>query len=455
MNHTNENIGAYVDMLAGKRRSNIISSASDYDHFDTPSYFVSPNGNDANDGTSPAAAWKTLEKANALVLGKECNLLFERGGIWRGSITVHGNVTVSAYGKGEKPLFLGSPENGAGAEKWTKVGGTESVWQFYRELPDCGNIVFDDATFAVRVMPELADGKFVFDPVADLGSDMTFASLAADGKDGALYLRCDAGNPGALYGDIEFAVKGDGLTSLGDNVTVNNLAFRYYGGNGAVCADGVKGFILYFNEYKWIGGSVVEYVGGKAMRGGCGVTVRGSVERHFVDNCVLDQIYDCALSLWLEKPAYAKKVIYSNNLIENCPFSIGYVCRDKGEGSKIDDFQLLSNICRNAGSGWGMSGRCGHCVPSHVNTCGRADNAASALVFKNNIFDGSDGQLVFISAADASSLPRMLKNIYIGKDGSKFGGYGVKPVQVTDYHDIGQQALAALTKEYGAEFYFG
>ena len=49
----------------------------------------------------------------------------------------------------------------------------------------------------------------------------------------------------------------------------------------------------------------------------------------------------------------------------------------------------------------------------------------------------------------------MLKNIYIQRDGSKFGGYGVKPVQVTDYHDIGQQALAALTKEYGAEFYFG
>ena len=453
MNHTNENIKEYIDMLANKRRSNIHKSVSEYDHFDTVSYYVSPNGSDENDGLSPATAWKTLDKANSLVSDKECNLLFERGGLWRGSVKVNGNVTVSAYGSGDKPMFYGSPESGADEAKWTKVNGTENVWKFYRNLPDCGTVVFDDAKCGTKMMPDLVDGKFDFDVRKDMSCDLAVFSDAAD-CDGALYLRCDDGNPGAVFESVEFSVRADGLTSLGDNVTVNNLAFKYYGGNGATAANGVKGFIIFMNEYKWIGGSVCRYEDGKGVRYGCGVEICGDIERHFVDNCYFTEIYDAAISLKAETPMLMKKVIYSNNLIENCTVSMKYVRRGIEKDKLIDDFMIMSNICRKAGDGWGSAQHSEKCIPSHIRTCRNAENTADKMIVKNNIFDESAGQLVFISAKDGKSLPRMLKNIYVQQTGKLFGAYGVSPVQPTVYEDIGQTELANKTKEYAAEFYF-
>ncbi len=86
-------------------------------------YYVSPGGNDANDGSSPKAPWKSLAKVNRTEFKPGDRILFECGGIWRNTeqsaqswagalIPASGEpgnpVTYSAYGTGEKPTLYGS-----------------------------------------------------------------------------------------------------------------------------------------------------------------------------------------------------------------------------------------------------------------------------------------------------------------------------------------------------------
>lgn len=77
-------------------------------------YYVSPNGDDSNNGLSPASPWKTVAKVNATSFQPGDTILFQRGGIWRESLIASssgtpGNpITYADYGTGSKPVFYGS-----------------------------------------------------------------------------------------------------------------------------------------------------------------------------------------------------------------------------------------------------------------------------------------------------------------------------------------------------------
>src|SRR5579871_5989459 len=77
-------------------------------------YYVSPSGNDLNNGLSAGSPWKTLAKVNSSSFQPGDNVLFQRGGEWRESLTVPssgaaGNpITFADYGTGAKPKFWGS-----------------------------------------------------------------------------------------------------------------------------------------------------------------------------------------------------------------------------------------------------------------------------------------------------------------------------------------------------------
>jgi parallel beta-helix repeat protein len=72
------------------------------------SYYVSTTGNDANDGLSPATAWRTLGRANAFTYAANDSILLRRGDVFYGSIVVNrNNITVAAFGTGAKPLISG------------------------------------------------------------------------------------------------------------------------------------------------------------------------------------------------------------------------------------------------------------------------------------------------------------------------------------------------------------
>lgn len=94
-------------------------------------YYVSHNGNDANSGTSPAQAWRSIVRAqqgmNNLQPGDQ--LLFERGGTYPGLLSLYRSGTAAqpivygAYGTGEKPIISGAvPVTG-----WTQHQG--NIWR--------------------------------------------------------------------------------------------------------------------------------------------------------------------------------------------------------------------------------------------------------------------------------------------------------------------------------------
>jgi hypothetical protein len=93
-------------------------------------YYVRNGGNDAAAGTSESTAWATITKVNnawsdgTIVAGD--NILFRKGDIWHGTITVSragssGNpITIGSYGTGEKPIITGFTDIGS----WTVHSGS-------------------------------------------------------------------------------------------------------------------------------------------------------------------------------------------------------------------------------------------------------------------------------------------------------------------------------------------
>lgn len=86
-------------------------------------YYVSPSGNDSNNGTSPSTAWRTVGKVNSTTFNGGDSVLFQGGQTFTGSLTfTAANVkstpsakfTVGAYGTG-KPTIISTSTGGSSA----------------------------------------------------------------------------------------------------------------------------------------------------------------------------------------------------------------------------------------------------------------------------------------------------------------------------------------------------
>ena len=101
-------------------------------------YYVSPNGNDQQDGRSEATAWRTAAKVNSGKFDAGDSILFERGGEWHEQLVassdgVDGKPIIYAdYGDATaaKPTFWGSDAISAG--EITSAG--ESVYAFQKSI---------------------------------------------------------------------------------------------------------------------------------------------------------------------------------------------------------------------------------------------------------------------------------------------------------------------------------
>lgn len=78
-------------------------------------YYVSPAGSDANNGTSQATAWQSIARVNQSTYTYQPGdrILFQRGGLYRGEITMGSSgtaaapITIGAYGSGDAPVVSG------------------------------------------------------------------------------------------------------------------------------------------------------------------------------------------------------------------------------------------------------------------------------------------------------------------------------------------------------------
>lgn len=98
-------------------------------------YYVSPSGQDTNSGTSPAAAWQTISRANAQNLSAGDQMLFQGGSTFQGTIF----IGYPEGGTAANPIMISS----YGTGRATINGGTTNGFYAY----DCAGIIVSNLNF--------------------------------------------------------------------------------------------------------------------------------------------------------------------------------------------------------------------------------------------------------------------------------------------------------------------
>lgn len=488
---------------AEKKKQSILSTKSDWTLGENGTiYYVSTNGNDNNDGLTPETAWATLNKVNSAFKSQlneeefnffyteeqfpeyiwaknhpdQCaNLksgdvvLFERGGTWRGVLRTVPGVTYSAYGTGEKPKILGSPENGTGKEKWKLVDKTNNVWEFYKDMQDCGGILLGKDKVACKDFPFWSHEKQAYINIRNKDSvsieelnqaplyDKTklenlhfFNELKFKGNvyedpsmifsgTGKLYLRCDAGNPGEVYDSIEFFTGNNaynqGLASSQDNITVDNLAF-YYSSVG-VNFQQASHITVQNCDVRHGGGAVQAYQidndEASVIRCGDGIQIGGT--GNCAKNNYVSNYFDCGISIeeyWYdgaESENPRKDITVSGNLIEYCDSGIMvsdwvvWMHPDREYFPSVSNVLIENNMVMYANmNGWSRQNRfqegftLSGCLALFLNS-----GCSSITIRNNTLFQSSQiGQLLTYHYMDGVKPPVTFDgNTYIQSSGGK------------------------------------
>lgn len=346
-----------LDELAVQKQTDILTSTPNLEG--KTCYYVSNSGNDSNDGKSPQTAWKSLSKASS-VTGSASAVLFERGGLWRGTLNTKSNVTYSHYGDMSKslPIISGSKQNYADASLW-KATSYPNVWECTLKFNNVGIIAFDhDGTLGNY---DATVGTLLFNnqtqyTAADLNRDLQFFcdTDLDSSRDDTLYLY-SVENPGARFSSIEI---GEDISciEMADGITLDGIRVQYCGGIAIGSGDlenaTVKNCIA-----EWIGGSKLS----EDSTYGNAIQVYGSASNcTFTDNWCY-QIYDCGITVqrsdnssWLNYTI--EDISISDNLIEYCFWGIEYWLSIKGDtnsNSTMKNITMEHNFIRYTGYGWG------------------------------------------------------------------------------------------------------
>lgn len=118
-------LGSFTAISGGGLLSSAVSETkvSELRHSDPKSYYVSPSGDDSNNGLSPSSAWETLAKVSSMTFHPGDSILFEAGGVWNGELSPGGSgsenglIVIDKYGKGNKPVIHAPGTNKSAAVK--------------------------------------------------------------------------------------------------------------------------------------------------------------------------------------------------------------------------------------------------------------------------------------------------------------------------------------------------
>lgn len=449
----------------------------------TKIYVSSSTGDDKNSGTTPDAPVKTAVQANKLVSAGGA-VFFKRGDLWRAErFTAKSGVTYTAYGEGAKPVFYGSPENGAVAENWSLVHEDAStgalIWMYKnQDMKDVGTIVFNEGEgFAMKETPSVINEKYItkgtkdtpFDYKKELDKNLEFVhilTIPAESKNstGAIYLRCDNGNPGKVFDSIEFNTLGS-IISVGgtSDVSISNLCLKYasFGIDGGDHAN----LNIKDTEIGWIGGNISGYRSGTPIRYGNGIECYGSCDGFVVDNCYIYECYDAGVTHQSsgdgDKNVLQDNIKYINNVITDCVYNIEYFLGfDENNPFALKEGQSIlfeGNLLRRAGYGFG-SIRPDVDNQRHIR-CGNntSDNMYKDFIIRNNIFDRAVHELVattITSAAAENGItpPKYVGNVYIQGIGNGLFSHGVGLGARTNL--IAKDSIAEKLGDTTAQVYF-
>lgn len=390
---------------AKARREEIKNSPSVYPIGKTTYYVDSLCGNDKNDGQSPETAWKSLEKVAYADIREGDVVLFRRGCRFRGELRALAGVTYSAYGDGAKPEMLGSVD-ASNPEDWVPTN-VPNVWLFrpmIAYVKEAGSIIFDEGKcWGIKVCRNWQTGErcdmfrntrdpknaemtvfngrsYVereckpFNSLSDITGDLEFFHHYW-GMEGMmpdhLYLNCPDGNPGDAFGRIEISLRYSIFAVVGDNVTIDNLAFKYAGVHGISAGGYRKNLTVRNCEFSFIGGSgyaperyLMKYdppYGHDTTRLGNGVEIYGTCDGFIVENCWFDQIYDTAITAQVHAakdgalPLEMKNIRWCNNVFYKCYNSYELwlsISGNDGTYGTMENIDASGNITVNGGFGW-------------------------------------------------------------------------------------------------------
>ena len=366
-------------------------------------FYVSEKGNDEKDGLTPESAWKTIKRVNAdageVAFG--VTVLFERGGIYRGSTKLISGVTYGSYGQGEKPCLYGSLRNYAEESLW-EATSTEHIWKLnVGTMKDIGNLVFDHGKAWAMKRLEMT-----------LSEDFDFWH---DQEGQELYLYSSTGNPGLVYEDIEVCSNDHimyGPTQYMKDILIENLCLKYTGAHGICFRHGSKNITVRNCEIGYIGGSMLD----ETVRYGNGFEVVDGCCDILVENNWVYQCYDAGITHQssFQPGCVQENIVFRGNLIEYCNYNIEYYVSE--ENGIIEDTVYENNILRYAGFGFGSENRIGSdtSVLSHI-CCYSRMMPSKNFIIRNNVLDTSLRFLTAIGCTnDKEGLgPTMVGNHYI------------------------------------------
>ena len=302
-------------------------------------YVDATRGSDHSSGLSPRVPWRTIAKVNATHLSPDDSVLFKRGEVWREQLIPQsgdkaGHITYGAYGKGSKPLLLGSVSRNR-ASDWTDEGG--NIWTTSSIPVDVGCIIFDHgASVGTKVWSRNAlarQGDFWYD-----GPQRAVAMYSAS-------------DPASRYSDIECALTRHIINEGGKSYVIyESLDLRCGAAHGIGGGD-THHIIARHCDLSFIGGGhQFTTEDGRPVRYGNGIEFWAGAHDNLVEECRLWEIYDAALTNQGFTDNAQVNIRYRNNVIWNCEYSFEYW---NGKGSITDHIYFENNTCVNAGHGWG------------------------------------------------------------------------------------------------------
>lgn len=443
-------------------RINEIYATPNTEYSGTAYYVSSSEGNDCNDGLSPEKPYKTITKVRYLIEGdviKEGSVIyFKRGDEWRGETlylpSKDCDFTISAYGTGPKPIFNGSRDNYAKESYWEEIDNTNHIYRFVPPSKtavdywkdtnwDVGAIVFTNQDGSVKDSPKCfltknndgtktnkTTGK-IFSSYSDLDDLHFFHDTDKNGGiningDCELYLRCDKGNPGSVFKDIEF-IEGRGLIQGVPHIkapTIDNIEFRNCSSH-AISLPFSKNLTVKNCVFNWIGGAT-QY---EAVRYGNGIEIWGSTENFIVDNCYFSQIYDAAVTFQFSRDnaesgdVNCKNIRFTNNVMEYCNYSVEYFLRVKvknsdgdevwSDSSAIENITISGNHMWYAGYGF-CEQRSDKGADAHIKSWSSYNKCLGGFCVSNNIFAIARNCLIEMRHGALESIePCFSNNTYI------------------------------------------
>ncbi len=376
-------------------------------------YYVSTSGSASNSGLSAnspknsyAAIRDSLKEGDAV--------LFKRGDIFRGQLTLKSGVTYGAYGQGIKPRFYGSVDGKEG--KWLETA-TEGVYT-YNKTAKYANIIFNN-------------GEAIGRPVYSM-TDITKRKYNVYFNGSRVSVYSPDGNPGEIFDSIEIVedyclfVGGGGFK----NVKLQNLCLMYSGVHHLGTLGPVYGLE--------VEGCVMGYCGGKGLYQPNVTSLGNAIEFWSVavdinihDNYIF-QSFDAALTHQGPTSVNANSeqvratnytnIHYENNLLEYNTYDIeAFSCRNISEQKKspngtftYNDVYVRGNICRYTGWGWGSLDRHDKNVYATFKYDATGENNTNIhvkpLYIENNIFDRSRKGVLGISSPEFNKANMILKN---------------------------------------------